>query len=167
MLDWRVHRVAHPSLPSTSALRSDNLKSSGPRILLTYSTHSLHKHPRYLPLCPRETLVRHDLVEELRRRSTPGHIGELISGHLVPSSKNADVRESPCVLEQASRYAIDGEVREFLLSEGGGELRLKSVHLQYLALIGGEGREDLRERSTRHSFDAVVIEDVVLRQTSE
>lgn len=97
-------------------------------------------------------------------------LGTLVNsyaGTSCPAPKNADVRECPCVLEQASRYAIDGEVREFLLSEGGGELRLKSVHLQYLALTGGKGREDLRERSTRHSFDTVVIEDVVLRQTSE
>lgn len=132
MLEWRVlpsFLPFFPSLTSTSALRSDNLKSNGAHILLTYSTHSLHNDPRYLSLCPRETLVRHDLVEELRRRSTPGHIGELIRGHLVSSAKNADVGESPCVLEQASRYAIDGEVREFLLSEGGGELGLESVYL--------------------------------------
>lgn len=121
--------MAHPTLTPISAFQLDNLKSCGARIQLTYPTRSLKSHPQYLPLCPRETLVRHDLVEELRRRSTPGHIGELICGHLMSSAKNADVRESPCILEKASRYAIDGEVREFLLSEGGGELSLESVHL--------------------------------------
>lgn len=62
--------------------------------------------------CTGQTVVRHDLREELQRRFSVGETAIIICRHLMPSAIDTRIRKSARVLVQSSDLTIDGIILE-------------------------------------------------------